>query len=111
MTKKTSADYSRTYREREAAKREAMGTVDVTIPLPASVSAMAKAVCKRDGFSGLNELLITLIRVAYAGAPVVIPPSGFKPKSKHLAKIGKPQSCSACNGDGIDCIECEGVEE
>lgn len=121
--KKESKDYSRAYREREQAKRDAMGVVDVTLPLPASIAQMAKDVCERDGFESMTEMLLTLIRAAHAGAPVVIPPSGYVPKQKHLAKIGKPQSCSACSGDGFikvfgtggeqwteECLQCEGVE-
>ena len=110
MTKKTSADYSKAYREREAAKREAMGVVDVAIPLPASIDAMAKEVCKRDGFESMTEMLLTLIRNAHAGAQVTIAPSGFVPKKKHLVKIGKHQPCEVCNDQDEECIYCEGVE-
>lgn len=107
--KKESKDYSRAYREREQAKRDAMGVVDVTLPLPASIAQMAKEVCERDGFESMSEMLLTLIRNAHAGAPVTIPPSGFVPKQKHLAKINKP--CNPCNDtgelpDGSICKRC-----
>jgi hypothetical protein len=110
MTRSKNAEYVKAYQAREKAKRDAMGVVDVVIPLPASISNMAKEVCKRDGFENMTEMLLTLIRNAHAGTPVAIPPSGFVPKQKHLAKIGKPQSCSVCKAVGETCIECEGVE-
>lgn len=107
--KKESKDYSRAYRERQEAKRIAMGIVDVSIPLSITERAMVDDICKRDGFNSVTEMLAQLIRNAHAGAPVTIPPIGYVPKEKHLAKIGKP--CNPCNNtgelpDGSPCKRC-----
>jgi hypothetical protein len=117
MAKKTNADYKREQYQRAKEAAEKLGIVNRTLPLPASVSAQLDELCERHEFTDWRELVITMIRVAHAGAVelVAIPSSGFVPSEKQLRKVGKRQACMWC-GDtkftitGDDCPECEGVE-
>lgn len=91
---KSNAEYCTLYRQRQAAKAQALGIEVLKLEVAAGTKRKAQALIERHGFGCLAELVQTLIANAYAlgdgpNPMINIPRSGFVPTAEQLEAVGR----------------------